>query len=108
MVFALIPGTILISVWRENGVMVCEESPLETAPSPELLKIASPDSSPSSAEFNFRELDDAFLQVYHSLFHCSSFFLFLFLFTLMFASSCDFVNNQSCFHCENRIVLIDC
>nr|KYP58315.1 hypothetical protein KK1_004615 [Cajanus cajan] len=39
--------------------MVCEESSSQTAPSSELFKIAS---SSSSAESNFRELDDAFLQ----------------------------------------------
>ncbi|KAL1326743.1 uncharacterized protein LOC107630904 isoform X1 [Arachis ipaensis] len=38
--------------------MVCQDSSSETAPSPELLKTASP----SSAESSFRELDDAFLQ----------------------------------------------
>ncbi|KAJ1387774.1 CH domain superfamily [Sesbania bispinosa] len=38
--------------------MVSEES----APETELLKIASADSSATSAESNFRELDDAFLQ----------------------------------------------
>ncbi|KAG5029863.1 hypothetical protein JHK87_013377 [Glycine soja] len=39
--------------------MVCEDSSSQTAPSPELFRIAS---SSSSAESNFRELDDAFLQ----------------------------------------------
>ncbi|RDX82648.1 Protein OPAQUE10, partial [Mucuna pruriens] len=45
--------------WGENRVMVCEDSSSQTAPSSELFKIAS---SSSSAESNFRELDDAFLQ----------------------------------------------
>ncbi|XP_027340115.1 uncharacterized protein LOC113853735 isoform X2 [Abrus precatorius] len=42
--------------------MVCEESSSDTAPSSEFYKIASVDSSFSSAESSFRELDDAFLQ----------------------------------------------
>lgn len=44
--------------------MVCEESQSpssETAPSLELFKI---DTADSSAESSFRELDNAFLQVY--------------------------------------------
>ncbi|TKY60487.1 hypothetical protein E2542_SST17586 [Spatholobus suberectus] len=39
--------------------MVCEESSSQTAPSSELFKITS---SSSSAQSNFRELDDAYLQ----------------------------------------------
>ncbi|WVZ23547.1 hypothetical protein V8G54_002091 [Vigna mungo] len=55
-----------INFWGKNRAMVCEVSSSQTAPSTELFTIVSSSSfstsSSSSAESNFRQLDDAFLQ----------------------------------------------